>query len=362
MNFLLTRFNQLLLLLVLLTLVLYYGQPFLIPLFFGMLLAMLMAPVCRFLDNKGFRRALSCTCCIIILIIAIGGLIAIVVAQINEFSADMEMIRAKATALWQDIQRYVDDKLHLDPAQQDAIIKEQSNQMRNSSFIDPLAILGNLAGVIGGISITLVFTFLMLYHKEKYEQFFLKLFKGQDQDEVHTVLEQVTHVAQQYLTGRAISMLFLFILYTIALLIIGIKNALLLSAIAAILTIIPYLGPVLGGLFPFMTAIVTEDSLQPAIWVAVAIILIQAVDNYFVEPVVIGGEVQLSALATIASILAGGLIWGISGMILFIPMVSIAKIIFDHVRSLKPYGFLIGDQGKSPSDSIRKWFRKKQDK
>ena len=362
MNFLLTRFNQLLLLLVLLTLVLYYGQPFLIPLFFGMLLAMLMAPVCRFLDQHGFNRALSCTCCIIILVIAIGGLIAIVIAQINEFSSDMELIRKKASELWQGLQLYIEGKLHINPAEQDAIIKEQSRQMRGSSLIDPLSILGNLAGVIGGISITLVFTFLMLFHKEKYEQFFLKLFRDQDQQELRTVLEQVTRVSQQYLTGRALSMIFLFVLYTIALLIIGIKNALLLSAIAAILTIIPYLGPVLGGLFPFMTAIVTEDSLQPAVWVAVSIFLIQAIDNYFVEPVVIGGEVQLSALATIASILAGGLIWGISGMILFIPMVSIAKIIFDHVRSLKPYGFLIGDQGKSPSDSIRKWFKKKQDR
>jgi predicted PurR-regulated permease PerM len=154
-------------------------------------------------------------------------------------------------------------------------------------------------------------------------------------------------------------MIFLFVLYSVSLLLIGIKNALLLSAIASLLTIIPYIGPILGGLFPLMTAMVTETSVQPVLWVLAALIVIQAIDNYFVEPNVIGGEVRLTALSTIISIFIGGILWGIAGMILFIPILSILKIIFSHVEKLKPFGYLIGDEGKSPSSKIKAWFRKK---
>src|SRR5688500_3905749 len=135
----------------------------------------------------------------------------------------------------------------------------------------------------------------------------------------------------------------LFILYFIALLIIGVKNALLLSLVAALVNIIPYVGPILAGVFPFLAALATKASFEPAIWVIISFSVIQGIDNYFVTPFVMGGEVNLNALTTILSIICGGFLWGIAGMILFIPLLSIAKIVFDHVEPLKPYGYLIGD-------------------
>ncbi len=115
-----------------------------------------------------------------------------------------------------------------------------------------------------------------------------------------------------------------------------------------------------GRRFPLKVALVTEDSLQPAIWVMVTFSVIQGIDNYFVTPYSLGGEVSLSALSNIVSIICGGFLWGIAGMILFIPMLSVAKIIFDHVETLKPYGYLIGNPSKeSNSLHIKKCFNNK---
>ncbi|HEX6891140.1 MAG TPA: AI-2E family transporter, partial [Chryseolinea sp.] len=151
------------------------------------------------------------------------------------------------------------------------------------------------------------------------------------------------------------SIVILFICYTIGLLIIGIKNALLLAAVASLLTIIPYAGTIVGSMFPVLMAIVTEDSYQPVIWTAILVIVIQAVDNYFIEPYVVGGEVNLSAMATIVIIVCGGLIWGIAGTILFIPLLGIIKIVCDHVEPLKPYGFLVGDPSGNKPSKIGSW-------
>ena len=165
-------------------------------------------------------------------------------------------------------------------------------------------------------------------------------------------------VAQHYLVGRAISIITLFVLYAIALLIIGIENALLLAALAALFNIIPYLGPILAAVFPVMVALVTEDSNQPALWVFISVCVFQAIDNYFVTPYFLGGEVSLSALSTIIAMIVGGFVWGIPGMILFIPLLSIVKIIWDRIPGLEHYGQVIGDEGERPSKNIGAWFKK----
>ncbi|HMG93995.1 MAG TPA: AI-2E family transporter, partial [Chryseolinea sp.] len=218
--------------------------------------------------------------------------------------------------------------------------------------------LGSMASTITSLVLSLLFTFLFLYNKERYESFFIRLFKEHDTSEVKSIVAKISQVSEQYLLGRTYSIVILFICYTIGLLIIGIKNALLLAAVASLLTIIPYAGTIVGSIFPVVMAIVTEDSYQPVIWTAVLMIVIQAVDNYFIEPYVVGGEVNLSAMATILTIVCGGLIWGVAGTILFIPLLGIIKILCDHVEPLKPYGFLVGDPAGNKPSKISAWVSK----
>ncbi|MGN6436932.1 MAG: AI-2E family transporter [Agriterribacter sp.] len=359
-NLLSVRINQALLMPILATVILYFGKPVLIPLFFSILLAMLMAPVCRRLDEKKFPRWLSCAVCIAILLVTFLLLIAIIVMQLSDFLKDLNLIEQKTGEIWTSVKQQIEAWFNISPQEQEAMVQNQMTEIKKSPAFGIGKVAGGITGILAGLAIVLVFTFLLLYHKEKYERFFLKLYAGQNKEEVKEVLTQITHVSQKYLTGRILSMLFLFVLYAIALLIIGIKNALLLAAIASLLTVVPYLGPIVGGLFPFMTALVTEDSLQPALWVLISLIVIQTIDNYLVEPNVIGGEVSLTALSTIIAIFLGGIIWGIAGMILFIPMLSIAKIIFDHVEKLKPYGYVVGDDGESPSHKLLNIFKRKK--
>jgi predicted PurR-regulated permease PerM len=148
-------------------------------------------------------------------------------------------------------------------------------------------------------------------------------------------------------------------LYAIGLSLVGIQNAILLAGVAALLTIIPYVGTVLGGLFPVLMALVTEDSIQPALWAAGVLFFIQTVDNYFIEPNIVGGEVNLSALTTIVTLIVGGLIWGVVGMILFLPMMGIFKIICDHVKVLEPLGHLIGEPGGKKPSKVKRWIQEK---
>lgn len=356
MKFRILKINQFLLFWVLLTIVLYYGKVILIPVTFAIMLAMLMSPVCRWLDHKGLLRVWSAICCLLILIVIFSAVTWIVAAQAMSFAQQIPAIENKIETFLHSVNIFLSERLEIPNPTQNDYLEDKTESLGSIVLTNARNFLGGITKLIAGMAITLAVTYLLLYHKERYENFFLMLGDNVNIKERKALLNDITKVSQQYLTGRAISMLVLFILYTISLFIIGLENALLLSAIAALINIIPYIGPLLAGVFPVLVALVSFDSLNPTLWVIISFSIIQGIDNYFVTPFVLGGEVNLSALSTILIIICGGFIWGIAGMILFIPLLSIVKIIFDHVPSLMPYGYLIGDPThKRPSSAVKDW-------
>jgi predicted PurR-regulated permease PerM len=352
------KINNILLMLVLTTVVLYYGKPLLVPFFFALMLAMLMAPVCRKLDSRGWRRALSCLVCVLILLIIFLGMIGIFAGQISGFLRNLPQFEQRTNDLIMSIKTFVEQRFDIPMAEQTAFLKKETENISKGLRAYLSGVLRGTVAMFAGLIITLVLTFLFLYHKEKYYKFFLKLTIGNTAQEREDVLNNISQVAQRYLVGRAVSIFILFVLYAVALVVIGIENALLLAAVAGLFNIIPYLGPILAALFPFFVALVTEQTYQPAIWVLISFCLFQALDNYFVTPYFLGGEVSLSALATIVSMICGGFVWGIAGMILFVPLFSILKIVLDRVSGLKHYGEVIGDDSGSPTGNITAWLKK----
>lgn len=359
-----SRVNQYLFFFVLTVVVMYFGRTFIIPIVFAAMLAMLMAPVCRRLDSWGFPRALSTLCCVLILAAVVVGMGVIIGAQFATFGKDIDKIKKKGTEMIAKGQAYIEERTGVSEQKQEQVVKEQAKKAQESQSNkgggSPVTkVLSGITSAVAGIILTLVFTFLFIFSKEKYESFFLRLYKDEDERKVKKVVGDISTVAQKYLTGRAMSITIIWILYSIGLTIVGIKNAILLAGIAALLTLIPYVGTVLGGLFPVVMALVTEDSMQPALMAVVVMFVIQTMDNYFIEPNIVGGEVSLSALTSILSILAGGMIWGVAGMILFLPMMGIIKIICDHVEPLQPIGFVIGDPDAKKPSKITLWIKEK---
>jgi predicted PurR-regulated permease PerM len=358
------RVNQYLFFFVLTVVVMYFGRSFIIPIVFAALLAMLMAPLCRKLDSWKFPRALSTLVCVLILAAVVVGMGVIIGAQIATFGKDIDKIKKKGTEMVAQGQSYIEKRFGVSEEKQEQVVKEQAKKAQDSQSkagggSTVTKVLSGITSAVAGIILTLVFTFLFIFSKEKYESFFLRLYKDEDERKVKKIVNDISTVAQKYLTGRAMSITIIWILYSIGLSIVGIKNAILLAGIAALLTLIPYVGTVLGGLFPVFMALVSEDNTQAALMAVLVMFCIQTIDNYFIEPNVVGGEVSLSALTSIVSILAGGMIWGVAGMILFLPMVGIIKIICDHVEPLQPIGFVIGDPDAKKPSKVTLWVKDK---
>lgn len=350
--------NKFLLFIVLLTIVLCYGRELLVPLVYSAFFAMLLAPVCCKLENNGVNRTFAVIICVFILLIALLGILAIILSEMSSFVDDLPAIQKKLLMMINSIETYISETFHLTRTRQSQLIERQINTIGQSTGSYFGTVINGITATLGGLILVIVYTFLFLYHKEKYESFFLKAFSDHEPARIKTILEEVTGIGQKYLAGRFISVLFLWVIYTVALLLFGLKTAILLAAIAALLSIIPYVGSILGSVFPFLMALVTKDLIM-ALWITVVLLFLHALSTYFIEPVVIGRKVKLSALAMLVGIIAGGSMWGVSGMILFIPILAMAKIIFEHVNNLQHYAFLIGDPDEGNPSKIEQWFESK---
>ncbi|HLC83420.1 MAG TPA: AI-2E family transporter, partial [Bacteroidia bacterium] len=92
--------------------------------------------------------------------------------------------------------------------------------------------------------------------------------------------------------------------------------------------------------------------------------MVQFIQGWVLEPLIVGSEVKINPLFTIIALVIGGLIWGIPGIFLAIPLIAMLKIVFDHIEPLKPYGFLIGEIQSKNGDhtfikKIKKWMKNK---
>lgn len=332
-----------------LTAILYFGQPVLVPLTFSIFFATLFTRMSNKMEARGVKRVFTALISILILILTTTGIIGLVVWQAQKLGEDLPEIEKKAETFIQQAQDYIGTRLDIPEAKQKDLIESRLKSAMETSGKVVQNFFTGIIGLFGSAVMVLIFTFLFLYQREKYERFFIGLFKSNPPDRTREVLQKISAVSQSYLTGRVLSILIFTVLFTTGFLIIGLKNAFLLAFVAALLTIIPYVGSIVGGLFPFAVALITEDSVNVAVGALAVILVIQAIDNYFIEPYIIGGEVNISAFFTIFILLIGGLIWGVAGMILFLPMLGVAKIIFDNVPGLEIYGELVGDQKKGKS-------------
>jgi predicted PurR-regulated permease PerM len=202
--------------------------------------------------------------------------------------------------------------------------------------------LTTIGGILSAIILTPVYIVLLLYYQPHLVLFIHKAFGASNDNKVSEILSQVKKIVQSYLMGLFLECGIVAILNVVGLMILGMDYAILLGVIAALLNVIPYLGAVVATLL-FMTVAIITKSIIYVFYIFIMYSIIQFIDNNYIVPSVIGSKVKLNSLVCVFAVIVGAAIWGVPGMFLSIPLMAILKLIFDHVESLKPWGFLMGE-------------------
>ena len=160
---------------------------------------------------------------------------------------------------------------------------------------------------------------------------------------IDSLLDRVQNVTQNYLVGMLTVIGILAVLNTTGLFIVGLEHAVFFGVFAALLAIIPYIGIIIGALPPLVYALLLTDSLLTPVFVIAVFGTVQFLEGNFITPRIVGSKVSINPFVAMVALIIGGELWGISGMILFVPLIGILKVVFDQIEELKPYGYLLGN-------------------
>src|SRR5690606_34356197 len=199
-----------------------------------------------------------------------------------------------------------------------------------------------------------IYMFLFLLYQNHFITFLSRLVGEGDQDRLKAILYQIKTAVQSYLFGVCIQVVSIAGLTTIGLTIVGVPYALLLGVITGILGLIPYLGIILACAITSFATLTGSPDLSLIFGVIILTVIVQIIDNNILVPMVVSSKVEINAFASIIGIFIGGMLAGIAGMFLAIPIIAILKVIFDNIPSLEPWGYLIGDD----LPKIPQWYNK----
>ena len=344
----------------LICLIIYLGSDILMPLFFAIVLAILLIPTTNWLGRRGLPRVPAMLISIFLALVFIAGILYFLSSQVADFMGDLPKIKQHLNEHWHTVQQWISKTFHYSYKEQNKAIAEATNGMKDSGT----GMVG--ATVISAISMLLyvillpLYTFLIMYYRGLIRKFLIDSFVDRHKGSVEEVIAESKIIIQGYMLGLLIEMAIVALLNAVSFFIIGIDYAIFLAVLVAILNMIPYAGMLVATIICMLITLTTTTQISDILWVAVALTIVQFIDNNLLMPYVVSSKVRINALVSIIGVLIGGALAGVSGMFLSIPGVAILKTIFERVEGLKPWGMLMGDDLSMVNPGKKKRIRKRQ--
>ncbi len=319
--------------------ILYAGRTFFVPLFFGLLIAILMYPASRRMERNGISRTLSVTFSIVFIIALFGLLLWMLGYEVNLFLAKVPEIKVGLSRKMNEAALWINENFPI------ANEKDFSSNLLNNIFSGiniyfNKALYATFSSLFVLIMIP-IYAALFLYHRGTFVRFILTLTKPEYKDKVNLVITKSIYSYFKFVKGTFFVYCIVGILNSIGLLLLGINHAILFGMVTAFMTAIPYVGIIISAALPISVALVTKDSIWYPIGVIAVFTFVQYLEANIIYPRVVGQQLNLSTWAVLTAILIGSLIWGISGMILFIPFAAILKLVSDSFEELRPVNILL---------------------
>ncbi len=354
---LLDRGIKILLFIVLFFIVMYYGGSFFVPIIFAVFFSFLLLPISVWLEHKGISKGLATLVAVLLLVSAfvlIGWLLS---WQLSNMADDMGTIKENFTKKSEQVASYLNTTFGLSSPRQQQFIKQQTSSIGNTIS----SAIASVGGLLTKTIIVFVYTFLFIYYRAHFRRFMMQLVNKDMQQETMEIIDNSGKVTQRYITGLFSMIFCLWIMYGIGFSLIGIENAIFFAILCGLLELIPYVGNLTGNAITIVGIIIQGGSNVMILEELAVYSVVQFVQSYLLAPLIVGRVVRINPIATIVGLVGGEIVWGVPGMVLIIPMLGITKIIFDHVKPLQPFGFLLGEDAKDKGnvfDTMKKLFRK----
>jgi len=195
-------------------------------------------------------------------------------------------------------------------------------------------VLGTLGSLSIGLFSVIFITFFLMKDSALLHRGIMTFVKDEKEYSATQTFNKIKDLLSRYFIGLLLQIFVLFVLYTIVLLIFGIKNALVIAFLCSLLNLIPYVGPLVGAvlmLFLSMSSNIGADFqtviLPTTIKVMIGYLIAQLMDNFLSQPIIFSKSVKSHPLEIFLVIIIAGLLFGVVGMIVAVPGYTALKVI-----------------------------------
>ncbi|MBW6480962.1 MAG: AI-2E family transporter [Bacteroidales bacterium] len=342
---------------------------FLYPIAFGFLLAYLLFPIANWLEKKRIPRILANFITIIAVLSVMASIVLLAYSQVAPIAGEFPRLVDTGIHNMSEMLATAGEYFGFERTETKELIQEQTSAFIASGGEFFSDVFSSTASTVVAIGLLPVYIFLFLYYRTKFAYFLLKIAGHSRRKETVEILREISKVSARYMGGVIGVVTILCFINSLGLWIIGMKFAIAMGIISALFNFIPYFGTLLGGLVPFIFALLVENDPVLAFRVVILFIIIQFIENNILTPNIVGGNVKVNPFFIITGLVAASIIWGIPGMLLIVPFLAIVRIVFSHIDSMRPYAFLLGEEGTAKHSititKIKKlwpWGKKKVDK
>ena len=324
---------------ILVVLIVYFAKVLLMPLCIAGILATSFLPFCNWMEQHKVPRWLAALICLLALLLIITGFVAVLGLKLADLLNDVTLMKQKIIDVVVKTQNYLFKHLGISIAKQTEIF---ANEQPSYTGIMQL-IANSLFYIFSNLVLIFIYVSFLLFYRLHIKKFILLLATSNQRSDVEKIINTAANVSHQYLIGLAKMIVCLWFMYGIGFSIIGVENAIFFAILCGLLEIVPYVGNITGTMLTVFIAALHGASPSLIGGILIVYALVQLIQGWLLEPLILGPQVKINPLFTIIALIVGELIWGISGIILAIPLTAILKIICDNIDPLKPYGFLIGE-------------------
>jgi predicted PurR-regulated permease PerM len=329
-----------------------------IPLVFSLFLAILLNPVVSFMENKGMNSILAIIISMILVSIVLSAAVYYVSFQAKNLIVDLPGLVSKFNQYIDETAERLNGFYGFSTQDQLQLVKQNSDKIISSGSSILSNALTATSNVITFISLIPIYVFFILLYRSNFKKFLSRLSERNNSNFL-SIAGEVNAMVHSYIVGLLIVITIIAVLNIVGLLALGIKYAVFLGILSAALTVIPYIGIIIGAALPVLVALITKDSLLYPLGVMAIFAFVQFLEGNFITPNIIGSKVNVNPLAAIVALIIGGKIWGIIGMIMAIPMCGILKIMFSHYPRLKPYAILLQSTNKDDEEKSMEALKEK---
>jgi predicted PurR-regulated permease PerM len=318
-------------------------QSVLIYLIIAIVLSLIGRPIVDLLVKKlKFPNILAVILTMIIFLFVILGIISMFIPLIKEQGHNIsllntEELRDRISNLFNEMDLFF-------ASRRINVFGEFKNIDLTSNISSIPSLLNSLMSVVGtfsmGLFSVLFITFFFLRDSQLLPNAFLFITPKDKEYKTLNSLKKINDLLSRYFIGLIIQISILFTIYSITLLIFDIRSAVVIAFLCALLNLIPYLGPIIGGVLMILLTMTSslEYDFQTHIlpvtsYVLMGYLFAQLIDNFFSQPIIFSKSVKSDPLEIFLVIITAGFLFGVTGMIFAIPAYTVIKVVLKEFLS-----------------------------